>query len=100
VKQWASGAGQGKGARGYAGEYDCNVYPYQIAFNCLPHIDVFTDNGYTKEEMKMVNETRKILEDDSIMVSATTVRIPVFYSHSESVNLRFEKFLSDPLIVI
>ncbi len=91
VKQWASGAGRGKGAKGYAGEFEYSAYPYQIAFNCLPHIDVFTENGYTKEEMKMVNETRKILEDDSIMVSATTVRVPVFYSHSESVNLRFAK---------
>ncbi len=89
VKQWASGAGEGKGAKGYAGEFDYSAYPYQIAFNCLPHIDVFTENGYTKEEMKMVNETRKILEDDTIMVSATTVRVPVFYSHSESVNLKF-----------
>ena len=63
------------------------VYPHRIAFNCLPHIDVFLDNGYTKEEMKMVLETRKILEDDSIGVTATTVRVPVFYSHSESINI-------------
>ncbi len=63
------------------------VYPHTIAFNCLPHIDVFLDNGYTKEEMKMVNETRKILQDDSIQVSATTVRVPVYYSHSEAVNV-------------
>ncbi|MEW6264947.1 MAG: aspartate-semialdehyde dehydrogenase [Thermodesulfobacteriota bacterium] len=61
------------------------VYPHQIAFNCLPHIDVFLENDYTKEEMKMVNETRKIMEDDSILVSATTVRVPVFYGHSEAV---------------
>jgi aspartate-semialdehyde dehydrogenase len=67
------------------------VYPHQIAFNCLPHIDAFLDNGYTKEEMKMVNETKKILEDDSIRVTATTVRVPVFYSHSESVNIETEK---------
>ena len=67
------------------------VYPHQIAFNCLPHIDSFLDNGYTKEEMKMVNETKKILEDDSIAVTATTVRVPVFYGHSESVNIEFEK---------
>jgi aspartate-semialdehyde dehydrogenase len=53
----------------------------------LPHIDAFLDNGYTKEEMKMVNETRKILEDDSIAVTATTVRVPVFFGHSESVNI-------------
>jgi aspartate-semialdehyde dehydrogenase len=63
------------------------VYPHRIAFNCLPQIDVFLDNGYTKEEMKMVNETRKIFEDDTIGVTATTVRVPVFFSHSESVNV-------------
>jgi aspartate-semialdehyde dehydrogenase len=63
------------------------VYPHQIAFNCLPHIDAFLDNGYTKEEMKMVNETRKIFDDDSIGVTATTVRVPVIYGHSESVNI-------------
>jgi aspartate-semialdehyde dehydrogenase len=68
-------------------DYEKNVYPHRIAFNCLPHIDTFLDNGYTKEEMKMVNETRKILEDDSIGVTATTVRVPVFYGHSESVNI-------------
>ncbi|HOV90423.1 MAG TPA: aspartate-semialdehyde dehydrogenase [Syntrophorhabdaceae bacterium] len=67
------------------------VYPHQIAFNCLPHIDSFLENGYTKEEMKMVNETKKIMEDDSIQVTATTVRVPVFYGHSESVNVEFEK---------
>jgi len=64
-----------------------NVYPHQIAFNCLPHIDSFLDNGYTKEEMKMVNETRKIFADSAIGVTATTVRVPVFYGHSESVNI-------------
>jgi aspartate-semialdehyde dehydrogenase len=63
------------------------IYPHRIAFNCLPHIDVFLDNGYTKEEMKMVRETRKIIEDDTIGVTATTVRVPVFYSHSESINI-------------
>ena len=67
------------------------VYPHQIAFNCLPHIDVFFENGYTKEEMKMVNETKKIMEDDSIRVTATTVRVPVFYGHSEAVNIETEK---------
>ncbi len=71
-----------------------NVYPHQIAFNCLPHIDVFLENGYTKEEMKMVNETKKIMEDDSIEVSPTTVRVPVFYSHGESVNIETERELS------
>lgn len=67
------------------GEVKTEVYPHRIAFNCLPHIDVFLENDYTREEMKMVNETRKIMEDDSIRVSATTVRVPVFYSHSEAV---------------
>ncbi len=69
------------------------VYPHRIAFNVLPHIDVFLDNGYTKEEMKMVNETRKIMGDDSILVSATCARVPVFYGHSEAVNLT----LNNPL---
>ena len=59
-------------------DYSKQVYPHRIAFNCLPHIDVFQENGYTKEEMKMLNETRKIMEDDSIAVTATTVRVPVF----------------------
>jgi aspartate-semialdehyde dehydrogenase len=68
-------------------EAETRVYPHRIAFNCLPHIDTFLDNGYTKEEMKMVNETRKILEDASIGVTATTVRVPVFFGHSEAVNV-------------
>lgn len=68
-------------------DYEKKVYPHRIAFNCLPHIDRFQENGYTKEEMKMVNETRKIFEDDRIGVTATTVRVPVFYGHSESVNV-------------
>jgi aspartate-semialdehyde dehydrogenase len=67
--------------------YETSVYPHRIAFNCLPHIDAFLDNGYTKEEMKMLNETRKIMEDDSIGVTATTVRVPVFFGHCESVNI-------------
>ncbi|WP_136527013.1 aspartate-semialdehyde dehydrogenase [Geomonas ferrireducens] len=66
------------------------VYPHRIAFNCLPQIDSFCDNGYTKEEMKMVNETRKIMEAD-IATTATCVRVPVFYGHSESVNIETEK---------
>ena len=70
------------------------VYPKQIAFNALPHIDVFMDNGYTKEEMKMVWETRKILEDDTIRVNPTTVRIPVFYGHSEAVHIETREKLS------
>ncbi len=75
-------------------DFIAQVYPHQIAFNCLPHIDTFLDNGYTKEEMKMVNETRKILGDDSIQVSPTSVRVPVFYSHSESVNVETEEPIS------
>ncbi|HHW20646.1 aspartate-semialdehyde dehydrogenase [Thermodesulfovibrio thiophilus] len=67
------------------------VYPHQIAFNVLPHIDKFLENGYTKEEMKMVNETQKIMGDSSIRVTATTVRVPVFRGHSESVNVETEK---------
>ncbi len=66
------------------------VYPYQIDLNALPHIDVFEENGYTKEEMKMVNETKKILGDDSLNITATAVRIPVMGGHSESVNVEFE----------
>ncbi|HHX62949.1 MAG TPA: aspartate-semialdehyde dehydrogenase [Epulopiscium sp.] len=66
-------------------------YPHPIANNCLPHIDSFTDNGYTKEEMKMVEETRKILHKPNLGITATTVRVPVFNSHSESINLEFEK---------
>jgi len=76
VRAWAAGD-----------PLEAKVYPHQIAFNCLPHIDSFLDNGYTKEEMKMVNETVKIFEDDTIGVTATTVRVPVFYGHSEAVNI-------------
>jgi aspartate-semialdehyde dehydrogenase len=67
------------------------AYKYQIDLNALPQIDVFLENGYTKEEMKMVNETKKIMQDDNIRVTATTVRIPVMGGHSESVNIEFEK---------
>jgi aspartate-semialdehyde dehydrogenase len=63
------------------------VYPHQIAFNVLPQIDVFMDNGYTKEEMKMVWETQKIMGDKNILVNATAVRVPVFYGHSEAVHI-------------
>lgn len=66
------------------------AYPYPIDLNVIPHIDVFQENGYTKEEMKMIEETNKILDDDSIRVTATTVRIPVIGGHSESVNIEFE----------
>ena len=72
----------------------CAVYPKQIAFNALPQIDVFLDNGYTKEEMKMVWETQKIMEDESILVNPTTVRIPVKYGHSEAVHLELKESLS------
>jgi aspartate-semialdehyde dehydrogenase len=76
------------------GEIEKKKFPHRIAFNCLPHIDVFLDNGYTKEEMKMVNETKKIMGDDAIAVTATCVRVPVFFGHSESVNVETEKKLS------
>jgi aspartate-semialdehyde dehydrogenase len=66
---------------------ESEVYPKQIAFNVLPHIDVFQDNGYTKEEMKMVWETKKIMGDDSILVNPTAVRVPVFYGHSEAIHI-------------
>ncbi len=75
-------------------DYDKKVYPHRIAFNCIPHIDSFLDNGYTKEEVKMVNETRKILEDNHIGVTATTVRVPVYFGHSESVNIETKKKIS------
>ena len=66
-------------------------FPYPIFNNCLPHIDIFLDNGYTKEEMKMINETRKILHRPDLKITATTVRVPVSNSHSESINVEFEK---------
>jgi len=93
--QAVSGAGAG-GVRELAGQtanllnakpIESKVMPVQIAFNAIPHIDKFQDNGYTKEEMKMVWETRKILEDDDIQVNPTCVRIPVFYGHSEAVHI-------------
>ena len=84
----AKGVNQLKAERaGGTGDF----YPHPIDLNTLPHIDVFLDNGYTKEEMKMVNETHKILRDDSIAVTATTVRVPVWGGHSESVNVEFRK---------
>jgi len=73
---------------------ECEVYPKQIAFNVLPHIDVFQDNGYTKEEMKMVWETRKILGDDRIQVNPTCVRVPVFYGHSEAIHIETREKIS------
>lgn len=72
-----------------AGRNGERAYPYEIDKNCLPHCDVFTENGYTKEEMKLVNETRKILQDDNIRVTATAVRVPVVGGHSESINIEF-----------
>ncbi len=71
-----------------------HVYPHQIAFNVLPHIDVFLDNGYTKEEWKMVEETRKIMHAGDVLVSATCVRVPVFFGHSEAVNVEFTNSIS------
>jgi aspartate-semialdehyde dehydrogenase len=73
---------------------ETKVYPKQIAFNVLPHIDVFMENGYTKEEMKMVWETRKIMGDDRIAVNPTTVRVPVFYGHSEAVHVETREKIS------
>ena len=70
---------------------DCQVFPYPIAFNCVPHIGAFLDNGYTEEEMKMVNETHKILEDGEIGVTATTVRVPAYRGHSESIYIETER---------
>lgn len=92
--QSVSGAGI-KGIRdleeGLKGNDICQAFPHPIAGNCIPHIDAFLENGYTKEEMKMIHETHKILEDDSIRITATTVRVPVRSSHSESINLEFER---------
>ncbi|MBU5483798.1 aspartate-semialdehyde dehydrogenase [Clostridium sp. MSJ-11] len=82
----AGASGYNDLVEGYKGEAP-KKFPYPIAGNLLPHIDSFLDNGYTKEEMKMVNETRKILHDDSIKITATTVRVPVLNSHSESINV-------------
>lgn len=90
--QAVSGAGMGGWndlENGLKGE-EPKKFPHPIANNCLPHIDVFLPNGYTKEEMKMVHETRKILGRDDIRITATTVRVPVFNSHSESINVEFE----------
>ncbi len=75
-------------------EVKCEVYPKQIAFNVLPHIDIFLGNGYTKEEMKMVWETKKILEDDSVAVNPTAVRVPVVYGHSEAVHIETRDSIS------
>ncbi len=75
-------------------EISRSVYPHHIAYNCFPHIGAFLDNGYSEEEMKMVNETKKIFEDEAIAVCATTVRIPVYYGHSEAVNIETRRPIS------
>ncbi|NMA95414.1 MAG: aspartate-semialdehyde dehydrogenase [Clostridiales bacterium] len=91
--QSVSGAGVGgyedleRGIRGDKNKH----FPYPIFSNCIPHIDSFLENGYTKEEMKMIDETKKILGDDTLKITATTVRVPIFNSHSESINIEFEK---------
>lgn len=77
--------------KGFAPKHEEMAYHYQIFENCLPHCDIFLDNDYTKEEMKLVHETRKILGDDSIGITATAVRVPVHGGHSESVNIEFEQ---------
>ncbi|MEA1974736.1 MAG: aspartate-semialdehyde dehydrogenase [Bacillota bacterium] len=76
---------------GLKGNIQLKAYPHQIANNCIPHIDVFEENGYTKEEMKMINETKKILNDYSLKITATAVRVPVYYAHSESINIELKK---------
>ena len=91
--QAVSGSGRGGYSdleNGINGEKN-TFYPHPIAYNCLPHIDSFLENGYTKEEMKMVYETRRILGDETIGITATTVRVPVYYGHSESINIETEK---------
>ncbi|MDO4541945.1 MAG: aspartate-semialdehyde dehydrogenase, partial [Bacillota bacterium] len=75
-------------------ELTASAFTYPIAFNCIPHIDSFLEDGYTKEEMKMVNETRKMFHDDTIAINATTVRVPVFRSHSESITIETEKHIT------
>jgi len=94
VSTYQSVTGTGKDAVGQMmserkGQEGVKVYPHRIDMNILPHIDSFLDNGYTKEEMKMVNETRKILDDQSIGVTSTTVRVPAIGGHSEAVNVEF-----------
>ncbi|MDP4108517.1 MAG: aspartate-semialdehyde dehydrogenase [Bacillota bacterium] len=90
---------------GETAEQNPSIFPNQIAFNCIPHIDKFLPSGYTKEEMKMINETRKIFDEPNLLINPTTVRVPVFYGHSESINAEFElpmerqdaiEILSDP----
>ena len=104
VATYQSVSGAGRSALEELGRQTANIlgfkepepqrFPVQIAFNLIPHIDEFLDNGYTKEEMKLVWETRKILGDDSIQVNPTAVRVPVFYGHSEAVHVETERKLS------
>ncbi|MCI4668481.1 MAG: aspartate-semialdehyde dehydrogenase [Bacteroidia bacterium] len=96
ISTYQSVTGTGKDAwdqlmKERSGEAYNPVYPHPIDLNCLPHCDIFFDNGYTKEELKLVHETRKILGDDSIAITATAVRVPVYGGHSESVNIEFDK---------
>ena len=99
ISTYQSVTGTGKDAvEQFEGEREgrevAKVYPYPIDKNCLPHCDVFFENGYTREELKLVNETRKILEDDSIAITATAVRVPVVGGHSEAVNVEFDNAVS------
>jgi aspartate-semialdehyde dehydrogenase len=92
--QAVSGAGMGGYMdlqNGIGGGKPLQKFPHPIFANCIPHIDIFLDNGYTKEEMKMIQETKKIMGDYSLKITATTVRVPVFHGHSESINVEFEK---------
>jgi len=75
-------------------DVETKVYPYQIAFNCIPHVDSFLESGYSKEEMKILNETRKIMGDDALRITATCVRVPVFRGHAESVNIETEQAIT------
>ncbi|NNK80100.1 MAG: aspartate-semialdehyde dehydrogenase, partial [Flavobacteriales bacterium] len=95
ISTYQSVSGTGKAAveqmeNERSGKDSEKVYPYTIDRNCIPHCDVFMDNGYTKEEMKLVHETRKIIGDESIAITATAVRVPVDGGHSESVNIEFD----------
>ncbi len=104
VSTYQSVSGAGKQAMEELGQQTRDIFnfqdiepdkfPHQIAFNVIPHIDTFEPDGYTREEIKMVKETKKIMGDDNIKVTATTVRVPVFYAHSESVNLEFENAIN------
>lgn len=88
---YQSVSGSGLGGLKDLEEGNVEFYPYQIQYNAIPHIDSFMDNGYTEEEMKMIDETKKILKNDNLKITATTVRVPVKYAHGISINLEFEK---------